>query len=190
MKQRGASIGGQPVRTYPPDHAWDDVRNSAFRTKLGANDKPDFDYTDLGLLFPENTESEKVYISDQMPHAWAGSDGSRQVFHPHIHYIQDEAGTPVFELQYRFYNNGTAPPSYTTIDTSAGAGPVFTYVLGDLLQIIRFPEIVVVGMGSSTWYDMILYRQTGDGVTGDVLFKGFDWHARFDSVGSRGEYKK
>ena len=119
-----------------------------------------------------------------------GSDGSRTAIYPHIHYIQDEAGTPVFELQYRFYNNGTAPPAWTTIDTSAGDGPIFDYVSGDLLQIVRFPPITLVGLGSSTWYDMILYRQTGDGVSGDVLFKGFDWHAQFDSIGSRKEYTK
>lgn len=27
-------------------------------------------------------------------------------------------------------------------------------------------------------------------VSGDVLFKGFDWHAQFDALGSRGEYTK
>jgi len=183
-------IGFGPALPAEPPKRWDDVRNSAMRTKLGTNNKPDFDYTNLGLLFPQNDESEIIYISDQMPHAWSGSDGARTAIHPHIHYIQDEAGVPIFELQYRFYNNGTAPPSFTTIDTSAGDGQVFSYSSGSLLQIIRFPAIMLVGMSSSTWYDMLLYRQTGDGVSGDVLVKGFDWHAEFDSLGSRGEYAK
>jgi hypothetical protein len=80
-------------------------------------------------------------------------------------------------------------PTYTTIDTDSGEGPVFTYTSGSILQILRFPEIELVGMGSSTWYDMVFYRDDNV-VSGDVLFKGFDWHAQFDALGSRGEYTK
>ena len=189
QERRQARIGFPGVRLEPP-RAWDDIRNPSTRTRQGSNNKPDFDYTNLGLLFPQNDETEIIYIADQMPHAWSGSDGRRTSLFPHVHYIQDESGEPVFELQYRFYGNGDTVPSFTTIDTSQGAGPVFSYASGSMLQILRFPEIVVEGMGSSTWYDMLFYRQTGDGITGDVLVKGFDWHALFDALGSRGEYRK
>jgi hypothetical protein len=184
-----AKRGYPPLREEPPV-AWDDVRNPSTLTRRGSNDKPDFDYTNLGLLFPEDDETEVIYISDQMPHAWRGTDGRKTVLRPHVHYVQDETSIPVFELQYRFYRNGTTVPSFTTIDTSSGAGAVFTYATGSILQIVRFPWIEFEGGGPSTWYDMLFYRQTGDGVTGDVLVKGFDWHAQFDAIGSRKEYVK
>jgi len=132
MRQRGVRIAGHPVIRSAPYEAWDDIRNSAFRTRRGSNDKPDFDYTNLGLAFPENDEAEIAYISDQMPHAWEGSDGRPTVIHAHVHYLQTSAAEPVFELQYRFYNNGGTVPSLTTIDTSQGEGQVFTWSTGTI----------------------------------------------------------
>lgn len=184
-----------PVVPQPPaarqfQSRWEDVRNSAFLTKRGSNDRPDYDFTNLGLLFPQNDATEKIYISDQTSHKWAGSDGSEQEMRPHIHYVQDEAQIPVFKLSYRFYNNGGAIPDFTTIATSdEGGGLVFTYTSGTILQIIKFPTITLSGLGSSAWYDMILYREDNV-VTGDVLVKGFDWHQLENGLGSRQEYVK
>ena len=41
------------------DIQWDDFRFPATSSKLGANDKPDFDFTELGFLFPQNDTAEK-----------------------------------------------------------------------------------------------------------------------------------
>lgn len=189
MQPFGVGKSGFPGLDVLPRGAWDDVRNSATRAKQGQNQKPDFDFTDLGLLFPQNDDGERVYISEQMSHAWEGSDGRRTTLHPHIHYIQDETEAPIFDLQFRFYNNGGAVPAYTTISTADGDGLVFPYSSGTILQIIRFPDIELVGLNSSAWYDMILYRDDNT-VGGDVLVKGFDWHAFFNALGSRGEFRK
>lgn len=54
---------------------WTDESFPATRQRQGATQKPDFDYTNMGLLFPQNDTDEIVYIIDQMD-----SDGSRQEF--------------------------------------------------------------------------------------------------------------
>ena len=168
------------VAILPPP-GWNDIVSPATQTRLGSNSKPDFDFTNIGLLFPQNDTGEKVYITGQMPHSWEGSDGRRAMLYPHIHYIQTGATLPVFDLQYRFYKNGGTVPSFTTISTYEAILP---YTSGTILQILEFPEIFVSGLGSSAWYDMILYRNDNV-VSGDVLVKGFDFHARFDDLGSR-----
>jgi hypothetical protein len=161
---------------------WEDMRFPATRTLRGANSKPDFDYTNLGLLFPSGDTTEKIYISDQMPHAWVQEGEIR----PHIHYVQDEAALPTFKLSYRIYNNGDAVPDFQTMTTTTAA---FPYTEGAILQILLFPAIQMGDYGTSAWFDMILYREDED-VVGDVLFKGFDFHYPQDSFGSREEYIK
>jgi hypothetical protein len=172
-----------------PPAGWDDVTNPTTYTKLGVNDKPDFDYANIGLLFPANDTAERIYITGQMRHAWEGSDGRPAWIDPHLHFIQTSATLPDFALEYRFYSNGGAVPSYATINTSAGAGAVFPYSSGSILQILEWPEILLSGLEPSAWYDMVIYR-TNNALTGDVLVKGFDWHARFNDLGSRSAYRK
>lgn len=164
---------------------WDDLRFSFTQSKQGNTAKPDFDYTNLGLLFPQNDAGEKTYAIAQMPHAW--KEGSE--IHPHIHYIQDEAQIPVFKLDYRVYNNGSTVPNFTTLSTADGNGPVFTYTSGTILQIMGFPAINMTGFRVSAFIDIIVYRDDNV-VTGDVLGKEFDIHYQIDSNGSRHEYIK
>ena len=38
--------------------------------------------------------------------------------------------------------------------------------------------------------DIKIYRQTGDGVSGDILFKEFDMHYEMDSLGSCSTFAK
>ena len=172
-----------------PPAGWDDVTNPTTLTRQGSNNKPDFDYTDIGLLFPANDTSERVYITGQMRHAWEGSDGRPVRIDPHLHFIQASATLPDFALEYRFYSNGAAVPAYTTINTSTGGVTLFPYSSGNILQILKWPDIALSGLGPSAWYDMVIYR-TNNALSGDVLVKGFDWHARFESLGSRSEYRR
>lgn len=166
---------------------WTDKSFSGTSTKLGALSKPDFDYTNLGLLFPQNDPSEKVYITDQMLH------GKKlgTAIHLHIHFIQTSALIPKFVVQYRFYNNGGAVPVFTTIDTSTGEGLVFTYPgSGSILQIIGFQDIAApASETASANLDLIVWRDDNV-VTGDVLVKFIDYHYEMDSAGSRQEYIK
>lgn len=161
---------------------WEDMRFPATRVRRGATSKPDFDYTNLGLLFPQNDDAEKIYISEQMPHAWQQGTPVR----PHVHWIQESEDVPVWKLQYRFINNGDTPGAFTTLTSASEA---FTYVSGSLAQISLFPEIALGSFGTSALFDFIFYRDDNV-VSGDVLVKTFDFHYKVDSFGSGQEYYK
>lgn len=166
---------------------WTDFSVPGTAAKLGIMNKPDFDYTNLGLLFPQNDESEKIYITYQMLHQKSFNTSLKF----HIHYIQSAAQQPIFELQYKFYNNNSlVPGSWNTIDTSLNKG-IYTWSSGNLLQIAKFPEIDAPSNESlSANLDVMLYRQTGDGLAGDVLLKYADFHYTIDGFGSNEEYVK
>lgn len=184
-----ANVGNAESYSNTSQHEvnWDDERTPATLGRQGAASKPDFDYTNLGLLMPQNDATEIIYITNQLPHSTKNGDIT---IYPHIHYIQDEAEEPVFKMDYRFYNNGSTPPSFTTgLSTANGAGLVFTYSSGSILQIIRFPSIDLTNVLPSTWYDIKVYRDDNT-VTGDVLLKGFDFHRPIDGIGSEQQFTK
>ena len=183
----GPGNAGSRSNTSEYEANWDDERTPATLGRQGALSKPDFDYTNLGLLMPQDDPAEILYVTNQLPHST--KDGDITV-HPHIHYLQDEAEIPVFKIDYRFYNNGTTPPSFTTgLSTADGDGLVFTYTAGTILQIIPFPAINLTDVNPSMWYDIKVYRDD-DVVTGDVVLKGFDFHRPIDTLGSESEYTK
>lgn len=163
---------------------WDDLRYPFTESKLGTLDKPDFDYTNLGLLFPQNDATEKVYIIAQLSHAIKNLSEIR----PHIHWIQSQASFPTWKMDYRIYSQGsTVPGGFNTVSVNTG---VFTYPgSGSILQISIFPTIDISIYGLSAMIDIIIYRDDNV-VTGDVLAKEFDIHAEFDSLGSRQEFTK
>ena len=166
---------------------WDDFSVPASLQRQGATTKPDFDYTNMGLLFPQNDATEIVYMVAQMQHRKAlGS-----LIAPHIHYIQTGASVPVFKLDYRWYNNGSAVPgTWTTISTADGAGIVFPYTSGSILQILPFPDIAAISNEAiSSNLEMKLYRDDNV-ISGDVLVKYFDFHFQNDGSGSKQEYTK
>lgn len=163
---------------------WDDMRFPATRIRQGATSKPDFDTTNLGLLFPQNDATEIAYITLQWPHRMLlGSDIS-----PHIHFVQDSATVPTFKMDYRWYENGGDPTGiFTTIATTA---TVFTYTSGSILQIATFPDIAGSSIDSvSSMMDIKLYRDDNDYV-GDILVKEFDIHFLSDGIGSPTEFSK
>lgn len=163
---------------------WEDLRFPATTIRQGVTTKPDFDTTNIGLLFPQNDVTEIVYIIAQMPHAMKSGSNIR----PHIHWIQTSALEPVFKIEYRWYNNGNTPPTvWTTISCDS---PVYTYTSGTITQICSFPEIdgsSIVDISSIL--DIKLYRDDNV-ITGDVLLKEFDIHYQIDQIGSREEFIK
>jgi len=169
--------------TYVPP-TWDDIRIPFTRDKQGQSQKPDYDFTNMGLLFPQNNATEIVYITIQFPHKMQmGSD-----IYPHIHYVQDEVTEPIFKMDYRWYKNGSDPSgAFTTLSTSYFA---FTYTSGSLLQIACFPIIDGSSIDTvSSIMDVKVYRDDNI-VAGDVLTKEFDIHYQIDTSGSRTEFAK
>ena len=167
---------------YP--YKWDDLRFPATRLRRGALQKPDFDFDNIGLLFPQNDPSEIVYINTQLPHKYAfGTD-----LHPHIHFVQVSSDLPVFKIDYRWYENGGDPSvDFTTIESD---GAAFDYTSGSMLQVCSFPMIDGANINSlSSMLDIKLYRDDNV-VTGDVLVKEFDIHWQSDAAGSTREYAK
>lgn len=166
---------------------WEDMHFSLTSSKLGANAKPDVDYTNVGLLFPQNSTAEIVYFVGQMPHQWkAGS-----LIYPHIHWQQMNTNVVVWKLSYKLLELGAAvPTNFTTIATTTN---VFPYVSGNLNQISAFPPITMTGHTISTVLLMKLYREdnvdAGAG-TGDALAFQYDIHYEIDSQGSNSEYTK
>ena len=84
-------------RRYGTFTTWDDLRFPSTRIRQGATAKPDFDITNIGLLFPQDDATEIAYLLAQMPHDW--KEGS--AIYPHMHYIQSVAEQPVFKIDYK-----------------------------------------------------------------------------------------
>ena len=170
---------------------YDDWAVSASLAIQGQSSEPDYDFTNLGLLFPNNDTGEIAYIVSQMQHR-------KQMDSPiyyHVHYIQSAAAQPTFKLDYKFYNNGAAVPgSWTTISTGSGTGAskgIFTYPgSGSIMQIATFPAITPPTSETvSANIDVKFYRDDND-IEADVLVKYIDFHYVIDTQGSREEFSK
>ena len=167
--------------------AWDDFAVPLTPGRQGALSKPDYDYTELGLLFPQDDAAEIANMIFQMSH----SKLMDSALHFHAHYIQSVTEQPTFKIDYRFYNNGEAVSGgWTTISTADGDKGLFDWSSGDILQIATFPAIAAPSSETvSANLDVKLYRDDND-VTGDVLAKYIDFHFQVDSFGSSEEYSK
>lgn len=159
---------------------WDDLQFPFTETKRGSLLKPDFDETNVGLLFPQNDTAEIVFMVGQMPHGYyPGSD-----IIPHVHWQQTGATFPTWDLEYKWFNvGGVVPGSFTTISTSTGEVP---YVSGNLHQLSKFAAIDGAGKTLSSILLMKFYRNDND-VSGDVLAFEFDIHFQSIAPGSRNE---
>jgi len=160
---------------------WEDLRFPATQLRVNpVTNVPDFDYANLGFLFPQNDDSEIIYAIAQMPHAWKQGSAIK----PHIHFIQESASEPVFKIEYRMEPDASFTPS-----TSNGFAVSYPGGSAVIHQIATFPEIDMSGYPISSVIDFKIYRDDNV-VTGDVLFKEFDIHYQIDTVGSRSEYTK
>lgn len=164
--------------------AEDDLKFPVTRERLGALSKPDFDYTNIGLLFPQNDPTEILYMIGQLPHTSAEHPRSylaESDLYPHVHFDQTSSAVPVFKLAYKWYNNGEAiPAGFTTITTSS---LLFPYTSGTLAQKAIFPAISGAGKKVSSILKMKLWREDNV-VAGDVLVTEFDIHYRSFCLGT------
>jgi len=168
--------------------AWDDFAVPQEPSLRGSRAKPDYDETEMGLLWPQNDSSEFVNFVQQMKHAKKLNTGLRL----HVHFIQSAEALPTFVAEYRWYNNGAAVPAgFTTISTADGNKGIFEYPgSGSILQIASFQEIdPIANENVSSNIDVKFYRDDDD-VPGDVLGKYIDFHYQIDGLGSDQEYVK
>jgi hypothetical protein len=161
-------------------YGYEDLRFPLTQSKFNPTTlRPDFDFTNVGYLFPQNNDEEIVYMIGQMPHSYVeGTD-----IKPHIHFQQSAATVPVFKLDYKWFDLGAAvPATFTTIATTE---LVFPYTSGNIHQMATFPDIS--GGGISKVSSVLLFKLYRDDniVTGDVLAFEFDLHYRSHAIGSR-----
>jgi hypothetical protein len=164
---------------------YDDIVFEMIPTRINpSTNKPDYDYTNLGFLFPQNITTEIVNITVQLPHKW--KEGT--TIYPHVHVRQAANQQAVFKLDYLWYNAGdTIPTTWTTYTMNEYA---MTYVSGNIANIVKGASgISGTGKEISSILKLKLYRD--DNVyTGDMLVDQFDIHIEVDSLGSLEEYNK
>lgn len=173
---------------------WTDKSFALTRDRQGVAQKPDYDFVNRGLLFPQNDPTEYVQIIDQMDHAKYLEDGTNKEgmeIRMHVHFIQTVAALPIYKIDYKWWNNGESiPASDITLSTADGLGPAFAWAGVPMIQIIRFPYIFFDGIENiSSHFECNIYRDDNI-ISGDVLTKYFDYHWAKDSDGSRLEFVK
>jgi hypothetical protein len=176
LNNEGITLNGDAIQ-------FNDMVFSALQSKQGANLKPDFDFTEVGALFPQNDTSEILYIIAQLPHSY--KEGS--TVYPHVHYRQTSALVPIFKIDYKWFNIGEQiPANFTTLEMDTVAIP---YTSGSIQQINNGVSISGIGKKISSIMLIKLYRDDNI-VNGDVLTYQFDIHHEIDSFGSKQEYIK
>lgn len=163
------------------DTAWEDLRMPVTRGKLGANQKPDFDTTNVALLFPQNDPDEVIYMITQMPHGWKeGTD-----LEAHFHWLQENSDSCTWKLSYKWTDIGeTLPASWTTL---TGSELTYTYSSGSLHQLTELGMISGSGHTFSSILQLKFFRD--DNVySGDAKGLELDFHYEIDKLGTNNEY--
>lgn len=165
---------------------WDDMRFPFTQSKLGVLDKPDFDETNLGLLFPRNDTTEIAFVVAQLPHTYI--EGTN--LSPHLHWIQANSNTVVWKMAYKWYNNGEAfPAGFTTLTND---NLVFPYTSGNLSQISGFPDLDGTDKKISSIILIKIWRDddvaAGWGMGDDALGIEFDLHYKSNTYGTEEEF--
>jgi len=157
----------------------------------------DYNFAELGVDFASNTRynvAEQISMIVQFPHHWLhGSDIS-----PHVHWMQKSSATPNFLIEYRWYNIGDTPPSWTQ---KAWTENAISYDSGTIHQLTEFPVITPPSgiTGVSSILDVKFFRDVANDTSlfsgaesspVTELVKEFDIHYQIDSLGSRTEYLK
>ena len=185
------AMGGNPPLRYV-DTVWNDIKAPFTTTRRGATSKPDFDYTNLGLLFPQNDDAEITYAVMQFGHD--RKNGSN--ISPHIHWLQMNTNAVVWKCAYKWFDNGdTVPANFTTLTSATATTNQLPYTSGSMLQISEFPTIdgsSITGVSSillvKVWRDDNVDAGAGGG---DALAWEWDAHYEIDTPsGSHSEYSK
>lgn len=171
------------VQETSPAGRYDDLLGPITSSRVGANNKPDFDATNVGYLFPQNDTGEVLYMVFQMPHAWK----EESTVYPHVHFLQTGSSMPVFKISYAWHSIGGTVPAFATLTMSTAA---VSYTSGSIHQIATNTSgISGSGKTISSLLLCKLYRDDNI-VSGDVLVWAMDVHYLRDSHGSKQEYVK
>lgn len=166
--------------------AIDDLRFPANASNpIGAGTSTADFNADRGTLEFGGSGNEYAAFQVQMPHAWAAGTPIQ----PHVHWIQQEAGGVVWQLEYQILGVGetlATYPDWTVLAAEQNPG-AFTYTSGFLHQLTTFPEIDMSGYGESTMLNIRLSRQGTDGadtMSAQAEMLEFDIHYRKDKAGT------
>ena len=175
---------GGNVRLNGEATTWTDMLVPLTQSKVGANLKPDFNYTEIAYEFPQNDITEYVTFTLQLPHSW--KQGT--TIYPHVHWKQTQNLTPVFKMDYKWFNIGDLVPA--TWSTHIMNNLAKSYLGGSLHQINDNP-IGIDGIGKTISSMLLIKLYRDDNVyTGDVITYQFDIHYETDSFGSNIQYVK
>jgi hypothetical protein len=158
---------------------WEDLSVSAIQGKQGATSKPDYDYTENALMFPDNDSTEILYIVVQMPHNWkAGS-----TIYPHVHYLNQGLYQVFYEMRYRW---GSIGESFS----ASAYLPLFTneYTINGTYHNVAASSTGIAGPGKTISSILLieLYRDVRSGdQSGDAITYSFDIHYEIDALGSK-----
>lgn len=175
---------------YPGVDGWTDFSFSATASKQGILDKPDFDYDEVALLFPQDDATELIVSTQVTPHEFVVDP--RAVWYPHIHRLQAAEEVPVYEYAFRICNPGSAVPDFSDWIASTGVLE-FAYVSGTISQIMHFPAFNAWDAGHQSPASTvdIKVRRNDDVLVGDDLYKAFDFHVPLDApLGSGQQFLK
>ena len=81
----GTEIDGDGyIQAYGYGTGIKDISFELTTARQGATSKPDYDYTNIGLLFPKDTATEIAYLNAQINHDVLLGGPMK----PHIHWVQ------------------------------------------------------------------------------------------------------
>lgn len=179
---QASHVGVLPAQLF----AIDDLRFPANASNpIGAGTSTADFNADRGTLEFGGSGNEYAAFQAQMPHAWAAGTPIQ----PHVHWIQQEAGGVVWQLEYQILGVGetlATYPDWTVLAAEQNPG-AFTYTSGFLHQLTTFPEIDMSGYGESTMLNIRLSRQGTDGadtMSAQAEMLEFDIHYRRDKFGT------
>ena len=165
---------------------YDPIVIPASQMKQDATDKPDFDYTNVGLVFDPGLD-EAVNIVVEMPHSWF--EGSSIV--PKGRWVQSSAGNVVWQIEYKWTNRGAiAASGFTTVSASTAQ---YSWSSGDLNNTTAFAAIAGTAMTVGSTLQIILTRLGANGsdtYATDALLTQLDIMIQHDGKGTRQEYTK
>ena len=191
------------VRAIGESSGWDDVREELNVSNLDANrTNIVFDHFNTAIKIKDSSTypDDPISISTQFPHAMVFGTGVE--IRPHVHGLQQGATLPNLLLAYkkRIKNTtGIIETDYSNFSFLKFDTPAFTYVSGILEQIIRASPIDISDMGLSDTISFVIFRDTtnvsglfagAETISGDMYLTSFDYHARFQDLGSRSEFVK
>lgn len=178
LKQVATKISGS-------SNVWDDLFFPLTTAKQGQTDKPAFDPDSIGYLFPPSDTTQIMYMIAQFPHSWAtGTE-----IYPHVHWKQENTGSPIFKIDYKWFTIGeTIPNAYSTFTM---ANKTMAYTSGSMHQL-NSGSISISGSsinGVSSIMLIKLYRDD-NAYAGNALVYQFDIHYQKDGFGSINVYTK